>query len=283
MVIDVVELYMCAFRCSPLAGCCRVLAQPLMSLNEQCGFPVRTFRDAAVPPPVDPLSVLRRQEPYLNPRWGGSIWLGRWSESLHPRGGAALFGPTFRQQEKNRWGVAVFCCALLFALEGRSYKLINNWVSLHFYIYIIIILNNCVIFLSRRQTSSHPSVTSVGVERSPQPARRSAPWRAAWCTSTKRTGVPRDSRRSASQTSPGSPARRKSSTTPRTAPGTPNPSPCRPSSPSSWRCTPWCSWWAWRATVWSCMSSLGEFATFRGSVWELKAAGGRRFARSTEL
>lgn len=80
---------MCVFRCSPLAGYCRVLAQPLMSLNEQCGFPVRTFRDAAVPPPVDPLSVLYKQEPYLNPLWGAFYSVA--GQRVFIRGGGGCF------------------------------------------------------------------------------------------------------------------------------------------------------------------------------------------------
>lgn len=41
-----------------------VLAQPLMSLNEQCGFPVRTFRDAAVAQAVHFLLVHNNQNPF---------------------------------------------------------------------------------------------------------------------------------------------------------------------------------------------------------------------------
>lgn len=82
-----------------------MLAQPLMSLNEQCGFPVRTFRDAAVTPTVNFLSLLYKQEPLPGSGCvfcfvfllGGRFYLGAVLENCYP--GLLDRNQTFKQQE----------------------------------------------------------------------------------------------------------------------------------------------------------------------------------------
>lgn len=92
-----------------------VLAQPLMSLNEQCGFPVRTFRDAAVAQAVHFLLVHNNQNPFCF-----VPYLERFSPSLSVLSQTLRRVCTnFSEAEKKQ----VRCCParVLMSLSARLY------------------------------------------------------------------------------------------------------------------------------------------------------------------